>query len=229
MVKRKRMLSVFVLSFLAYFSALSLEAEGRTLQVQLRNNTSGQGFQNPLVAVGTNSAQVVLFSLGARAFVGVEKLAEGSICSDVARLLRLRGAIVVTNDKTIFGQEYIADVAIPVGDVYVTMVGKLNPTNDGFLAVQAFKIPGNAVAGKWYAVSVSAYDAGSEYNDENCVHLISPPACGFSGQGYSSVLELQQENKIQHHPGLHGFGDLDPAVNNFSSPVVGTLYYLITN
>ena len=207
------------------FSFFPGEANARRLQVQLRNYTSGQGMQNPMVAVGPS---VAVFSVGARAPVSLDKLAEGGECWEVANLLVQRGAVVVCNSMTVYGQVYVADLQIPSGDLFLTMLVKLNPTNDGFGAIHSLKIPGSAAPGVWYGAGFNAFDAGGEYNDEQCAHLNSPLACGFSGQGYSGIPEPNQENRVQYHPGLHGHNDLDSATNNFANPV-GALYYRVVD
>jgi len=208
------------------FSFFPDEVAARRLQVQLRNYTSGQGMQNPMVAVGPS---VAVFSVGARAPVSLDKLAEGGECWEVANLLAQRGAATVCNNMIVYGQAYIADLQIPSGDLFLTMLVKIAPTNSGFGAIQSLKIPGSVVPGVWHGASFNAFDAGGEYKDEKCVHLNAPAACGgFSGQGYSGIPEPKQGNKVQYHPGLHGNGDLDPAVNNFVSPI-GAVYYQVVN
>lgn len=208
------------------FSASS--AEARRLQVQLRNYTSGQGMQNPMVAVGGPSVSVSVFNIGAKSSVGLDKLAEGGDCLSLTTLLINRGAVAVCNSVIVYGQAHIADLVIPAGDIFLTMLVKLTPTNDGFGGVQSLKISGSAVPGLWRGVTFGGFDAGGEYNDERCAHLNSPPACGFSGEGYSGVVEPNQENRVQYHPGLHGQGDLDPAINAFGAPV-GIMYYRVVD
>lgn len=203
----------------------SADAEARRIQVRLRNFTSGQAFQNPMVAVGPSPATVTVYKLGFESPVSLYKLAEGANCLDVTSLLIRKGAAAVCNNMTVFSEEYIADIQVPEGDIFLTVLAKLNPTNDGIVAKQAFKIPENVVSGVWYIIpAVDALDAGGEYNDELCAHLIAPQACGFLGEGYSDIIQPNQENKVQYHPGLHGEGDLNPAVNNFGTPVGAILY-----
>ena len=92
----------------------------------------------------------------------------------------------------------------------VTVASMLIPTNDTFFALNGIAGPrGN----KTKIVYVSAYDAGTELNDELCASLPGP-GCGpdagpaSDGEGYIYISN-----------GIRGVGDLDADLRDWNNPV----------
>lgn len=223
MAKRVFLVLVCLVAYAGFSSAD--KAHALRIQVEIENFASGQGFQSPVIAAGSS---VGVYGLGLQSPPLLDMLAEGGVCANLVNVFKQRGAQAVCHQGTVvFGRSgLIADLPISVSGAFLTVLARLSVTNDGFTGVQSLWVPTTLVKGVWYFTEIKAYDAGGEFNDELCTHLISPSACGFSGQGYSSAPEPNQENRVQYHPGLHGQGNLTAAVNNFGNPV-GRIRYRI--
>jgi hypothetical protein len=62
---------------------------------------------------------------------------------------------------------------------------------------------------------VPAYDAGTEYNDQNCLN-IPGPRCG--GEGYSAEASELDEGFVHIGNGFHDLGDSDSQGNEILKP-----------
>lgn len=63
-------------------------------------------------------------------------------------------------------------------------------------------------------VEAEAYDAGSEANSESCTYIPGPPC------GNAEVRDTGDAEGFVHvHAGVHGIGDLDPAMHDWRNPV----------
>jgi len=93
----------------------------------------------------------------------------------------------------------------------ISIASMLIPTNDTFFAVNGIDGPrGN----KTMTVSVPAYDAGTELNDELCVSLPGP-GCG----GDPGPASMNGEGYVYISGGIRGVGDLDADALDFNNPV----------
>lgn len=97
---------------------------------------------------------------------------------------------------------------------HISLGAMLIPTNDGFFALNGMAGP----RGNHTIVLFSpAYDAGSEANDELCVHIPGPPnVC--NGEGFNPSRD-GDVNFVHIHAGIHGVGDLNPAAYDWRNPV----------
>ncbi len=82
----------------------------------------------------------------------------------------------------------------------LTVVAMLLPTNDTFVALDGKKLPQHGSV----SYLVPAYDAGTEYNDQDCAN-IPGPLCG--GEGYSSEVNNMGEGFVHIGNGFHDLGD----------------------
>ena len=82
----------------------------------------------------------------------------------------------------------------------LTVVAMLLPTNDTFVALDGKKLPRHGSV----SYLVPAYDAGTEYNDQDCAN-IPGPLCG--GEGYSSEVNNMGEGFVHIGNGFHDLGD----------------------
>ena len=92
----------------------------------------------------------------------------------------------------------------------MSLVGMLANTNDAFYALQGVAGP-SAGAVTYYAV---AWDAGSEANNEVC-QFVPGPAC----QHFFVRATEGAEGFVYVHSGIHGVGDLVPALHDWRNPV----------
>ena len=88
----------------------------------------------------------------------------------------------------------------------------LLPTNDAFAGLNAVEIPTEPGT---YTFDVPAYDAGTEYNDQNCAN-IPGPTCG--GEGNSPGPNDTDEGFVHIGNGMHELGDEDAQGNQLIDP-----------
>ena len=85
------------------------------------------------------------------------------------------------------------------------------PTNDTFIALNGVNVPWGYRRITKY---VTAYDAGSELNDELCASLPGPGCGGDPGPDSDNG-----EGYIYVSNGIRGVGDLDADLRDFNNPV----------
>jgi len=182
----------------------------KTYEVTITNLTYNQVLSPPLAV--SHVPSIRLYQEGEPASEGLEALAEGGDTS------LLTGALS--------GADGICDVIAadgpvpPGGSTTITIVGSgkrvvsiatmLVNTNDAFAGLKSMPMP------KAYATAsqtISAFDAGTETNDELCAN-IPGPACGGAGTDASDG-----EGFVHVHRGIHGIGELDPAEYDWRNPV----------
>ena len=181
-----------------------------TYQVSITNLTPGQTFTPQLLV--THPRHTRLFTLGEAASVELEILAEGG---DTGPLTDSIGD-AATDIETIPGLLGPGDTSsISVqgrpGRGRISVAAMLIPTNDTFVALNGVRLP------RWGSVSyfVSAYDAGTEANDQNCVN-IPGPRCG--GEGYSAEASDDDEGFVHIGNGFHDLGKSDSDGNEILKP-----------
>jgi hypothetical protein len=116
------------------------------------------------------------------------------------------------------------------GNDYLTAVAMVLPTNDAFLGLNSWKIPSEAGT---YTLNISAYDAGTEVNDEiiNDGGAAGTPGIpgdpsGQSGTGAAGVTTAESNTHIHIHRGVlgdtnatGGNSDLDSRIHRWLNPV----------
>jgi hypothetical protein len=185
-------------------------------QVEVTNVTPGQTF-TPLLAVA-HYPPIRLFELGAPASQELSLLAEaGDTAPFTAALTGQRGigSIQTVPDLLGPGETRSFVVSGRIGQS-LSFAGMLIPTNDTFVAIDSVTLP---VAGT-RTLRALAYDAGSEANDQNCMH-IPGPRCG--GEGASPTPTPEDEGFVHVSNGFHDLGGgtevLTPAHYDWNNPV----------
>ena len=204
-------LGVFLLSAAAFAQNPQL------YEVTITNLTRGQTFTPVLVA--SHRAGVSLFELGSPASVPLEIVAEDGDVGPLAALLESNPAVRSTTNSgappggfVLPGASRTLTIEGGGGFDHLSVVAMLIPTNDGFFAVNGVEAPeGN----KSLTLYSPAYDAGTEANDELCVNIPGPP-CG--GEGFNAS-RAGAEGYVHIHAGIHGIGDLAPAMRDWRNPV----------
>ena len=105
---------------------------------------------------------------------------------------------------------------------HISVAAMIIPTNDTFFAANGVKGPERSKPGKGNAnresrtvtITVMAYDAGTELNDELCASLPGPGCGGDPGPPSDNG-----EGYIYPSPGIRGVGDLNANVLAWSNPV----------
>jgi hypothetical protein len=181
-------------------------------EVTVTNITAAQSFTPILVA--SHAAESVLFRLGEPASAELAELAEGGDTAPLAAALARNDQVLDVQSSSGLlapGQSTTIRVATRGRFDHVSVAAMLIPTNDSFLALNGIEGPGGQ---RTIAVSVPAYDAGSEPNDNRCAS-IPGPVCG--GEGTSP--NAGGEGFVHIGRGIHGNGDLEPAVYDWRNPV----------
>ncbi|MEO7319451.1 MAG: spondin domain-containing protein [Chthoniobacteraceae bacterium] len=208
------------LALLTASGALLLGAAGAAsaaeYEVTVTNLTRGQQFTPILVA--THQAGVRLFELGSPASPQLRTLAEeGNVGPLAALLLGNRDVRDVVNSGGLLnpGRSVTQRVSTQGSFDNVSVAAMLIPTNDAFFAV-------NDTEGQNGQESITlfspAYDAGTERNDELCASIPGPnfSECGGPGGGGAPG---GGEGYVHIHSGIHGIGDLRPAIRDWRNPV----------
>ena len=190
-------------------------------EVTVTNLTRGQQFTPILVA--SHKAGVRLFELGSPATPQLKTLAEeGNIAPLTALLLGNPDVRDVVNSGGLLnpGQSVTQRVSTRGSFDNVSVAAMLIPTNDGFFAVNDREGPNGEDSNGEDSLTVfsPAYDAGTERNDETCASIPGPffVECGGPGGGGAPG---GGEGYVHIHAGIHGIGDLDPAIRDWRNPV----------
>jgi hypothetical protein len=185
-------------------------------EVTVTNLTRGQQFTPVLVA--SHKAGVRLFELGSPASPQLRALAEeGNIAPLTALLLGNPDVREVVNSGGLLGPgQSVTQRVRGSGSLdNVSVAAMLIPTNDGFFAVNDAEGPNGLDT---VTVLSPAYDAGTERNDETCASIPGPNFIECGGPGAGGV-PGGGEGYVHIHAGIHGVGDLDPALRDWRNPV----------
>lgn len=189
-------------------------AQEAMYKVTVTNLTAGQVF-SPVLAV-SHWKDVSLFELGEEASEPLAALAEGGATQPLidafAGNIRVRGAAV--SDGPVPPGETVT-IMVPINQGgRISIASMLVNTNDAFVALDTVPAYSNDTK-KFLAL---AYDAGSELNDELCVH-IPGPACADMGNERGGELGEEGEGFVHIHRGIHGIGELDDSMTDWRNPV----------
>ena len=150
------------------------------ITVSITNLTQGMAFTPRLLVAHT--AAVDLFEPGTAASPGLTEVAEGGDTGTLAAALDLDTS--VQRNQTFGGllgpAATSADYSFETnGHPYLSLVTMLIPTNDAFAGLDSWRIPTEPGT---YTVTLNAYDAGTEANDE-----INPATSTLTGPGASAL------------------------------------------
>ncbi|QOL25255.1 spondin domain-containing protein [Thalassotalea sp. LPB0316] len=216
---------------LAATMALSPFSMAQQLEVTVTNLTNGIHYTPLIVAAHDDS--VALFSLGQTASAELQAMAEGGDISGLAMALNDASADVVENPAGGLlapATSTMTSMDTADGNMYLSIAGMMLPTNDGFVALNAWPIPTEAGT---YTVYLNAYDAGTEANDEiiNGGGAAGTPGIpvapgGDGGTGATGVTTEEANDMVHIHRGVlgddnpsGGTSDLDNTVHRWLNPV----------
>ena len=195
------------------FSPNAMADDGQAYHVTITNLTNAVSFTPILVA--SQRRAVEIFEPGAPASDEITAIAEGGDTSLLAAALAADPRVVdVQNSGGLLlpGASVTVVVSAAHGARRISLVSMMLPTNDGFIALASVRAPKRG-SKTYYS---PGYDAGTEPNDEWCMH-IPGPVCG--GAGPSPGVNPDDEGYVHVHRGIHGVGDLNPAVFDWRNPV----------
>lgn len=201
------MTGVLALPLLAPF------AHSAELDITIQNLTSDMSF-TPILAVA-HIPDASLFELGEIASTEIQAMAEGGSLDGLAAigtsinadpLVNPAGGLLLPSMST------TGSLSTDDANTVLSVVAMILPTNDGFIGLDNWAIPTEAGT---YTVYLSAYDAGTEANDElrgsgapGMAGMPVPPPLetqiGMNGSGIASAIT---NDKIHVHAG--NIGDAD--------------------
>ena len=204
------------------------------LDIEITNLTRGSWFTPFLVAAHTPDTS--LFAAGETASANLQAMAEGGDISGLSADLSAMNATIVENPAGGLlapgaSTSLTLNTDAAPDNTALSIVAMLLPSNDGFMGLNAVNIPAEPGT---YMFQVSAYDAGTEANDEvigsgapgEPGYPAPPPVAATSGTGGTGV-NASVEGFIHIHRNVlgdtnatGGNSDIDSTVHRWLNPVV---------
>ncbi len=190
-------------------------------------NLSNALYYTPLL-ISAHNKKTHLFQVGKAASTSLQAMAEGGDISGLISDLTAVNASNVANPANGLlapGASVSTKVEINKKNRYLSIAAMLLPTNDGFVGLDALRIPKKKGRYTYY---INAYDAGTEANDEIITGGGAPGAQGIpadpggnSGTGASGVTGVDHNTYVHIHRGIVGGvnSDLNEAVHNWKNPI----------
>ncbi|OKY27245.1 MULTISPECIES: spondin domain-containing protein [Thalassotalea] len=216
----------------AAIAIASIQAQAQQLDINITNLTQGIYFTPFLVAA--HNADGKLFTVGAEASANLQMMAEGGDISGLSSDLGAISADINENPaEGLLAPAMSTSLMLDTteGNNYLSIVSMLLPTNDGFVGLNSWMIPEEPGT---YTIDLSAYDAGTEANDEvvnggGAPGMLGIPVdpSGHGGTGASGVTDMESNTMIHIHRGslgdddvAGGNSDLNNTVHRWLNPVV---------
>ena len=208
-------------------------ANAATLEIEITNLTQGITF-TPFI-VTTHQAPHQFFKTGTTASNSLQQMAEGGNIAGLESDAMAAGATVVANPNQglLAPGMSVASFDIEASDgAMLSLASMLLPTNDGFAGIDSWAIPTEKGS---YNIWVSAYDAGTEINNELIVAGAGGPGqigipgnpSGQGGTNGSGVTTTEENMTIHIHRGnlgdddeMAGKSDLNNTVHRWLNPVL---------
>ena len=153
-----------IYALIAAASLVASPAMAQNLDITITNLTHGTYF-TPLL-ISAHPAGNHLFQPGVAATSNLQAMAEGGDISGLSADMAALGADNVENPAAGLlapGSSTTFPVMTSSGNDRLSITAMLLPTNDGFVGLDALKIP---TAIGTYRYTLNGYDAGTEANDE---------------------------------------------------------------
>ena len=211
--------------------SLSAMASDRHMSVEVTNLTNAIYF-TPLL-VSAHNARTHMFQAGTAASASLQAMAEGGDISGLDTDLAAVGAHNVANPAGGLlapGASTTATLNAGKRNRFLSVVAMLLPTNDGFVGLDAIRIPKKEGTYTYY---LNGYDAGTEANDEIINGGGAPGTPGIpadpggnGGSGGSGVAGADHNTTVHVHRGIvgdtdatGGASDLNSVVHQWNNPV----------
>jgi len=190
-------------------------------------NLSNALYYTPLL-VSAHDRHTHMFQPGTTASASLQAMAEGGNITGLVSDLTAAGANFDANPAGGLlapGASATANVSMSKRNRYLSIVAMLLPTNDGFVGLDAIRIPKKHGTYTYY---LNGYDAGTEANDEIVNGGGAPGTPGIpadpggnAGAGAAGVTGADHNTTVHVHRGIVGgdYSDLDAAVHTWMNPV----------
>ncbi|GLX76894.1 hypothetical protein tinsulaeT_02340 [Thalassotalea insulae] len=212
-------------------AASAMLSQAQQLDVTVTNLTQGIYF-TPIL-IGAHSDDVSLFSVGEQASSDLQAMAEGGSIAGLAEMLTMADGDVMENPAAgLLAPTMSTSTTLNTtdGNMYLSVVAMMLPTNDGFIGLNSWMIPSEPGT---YTIMLNAYDAGTEANDEIINGGGAPGVAGIpfapadnGGTGAMGVTMEEANGYIHIHRGnlgdddlAGGKSDLDNTVHRWLNPV----------
>lgn len=227
MMKKTAVALILSAGLLASYSAFA-----REVSVKITNLTNAIYFTPLLVAAHDRDTH--LFQTGTPASPELQAMAEGGNTTGLIDQIEASGGSYVDNPAGgLLAPGAAAEATL---DIHARQTGFLSlgamllPTNDGFVGLDALKIPKKSGTYTYY---LQAYDAGTEANDEiitgggapNSPGIPADPG-GNAGVGGIATVTADHNTAVHLHRGVvgdddpaSGPSDLDARVHRWQGPV----------
>jgi hypothetical protein len=216
-MKRSHCLSTITIALAALLPLGSALAQERGFEVTVTNLTRGQQFTPILVA--SHREGVRLFDLGSPASPELATPAEEGNTAPLRTLLAGMPEVQgIAGSAGLLDPGASVTISVAAGGPFdrVSVAAMLIPTNDGFFAINDAEGPnGNRIL----TLLSSAYDAGSEVNDELCASIPGPFFDECGGPGGGAMVTGGEEGYVHIHAGIHGIGDMSAGARDWRNPV----------
>jgi len=211
----------------------SQTASATDFNVRIINLSNGIYYTPFLVAAHPDGSS--LFTTGQPASANLQAMAEGGDISGLVADLQGLGATIAENPAGgLLAPASETDVDLNTDGTSndrLSIVAMLLPTNDAFAGLNAVAIPTDPGT---YVFDVSAYDAGTEANDELITGGGAPGAAGIpadpgglGGTAGSGAATADANPNVHIHRGTlgdlnaaGGTSDLDSSVHRWLNPVI---------
>jgi len=206
-IKEQKMIKT-ILKSVTVLSLTTATLMAGEIEVKIVNLTGGSYF-TPLL-VTTHTSTTALYTTGEAASTSLQKMAEGGDIADLSTDLTATGASVVSNPATGLlapGKDATATLTADTTNTHLSIVAMILPSNDGFIALNGWKVPTTAGT---YTVNLNAYDAGTEANNElinggGAVGVLGIPADpGADVATGGTGVDAQVEGFVHIHRGVLG-------------------------
>lgn len=219
------------LLFVSSIGSTSATASDRPMRIEVTNLTNAIYF-TPLL-ISAHSPEAHMFQVGTTASTSLQAMAEGGDISSLDTDLASLGANnVVDPANGLLAPGASTHTTFMAGrhNRFLSLVAMLLPTNDGFVGLDAIRIPKKRGTYTYY---LNGYDAGTEANDEIINGGGSPGTPGIpadpggnSGTGGGGVTGADNNTAVHVHRGIvgdtddtGGASDLSSAVHQWINPV----------
>jgi len=203
---------LFLLVALVQPGNVSAGAGEKMIEVKITNLSAKVVLTPPIVAA--SSGQITVFQLTRPASMALEMLAEGGSTAELAIMFEDHHASVAQAMETdaIFPGQTLTLYVYGTRYSRISLASMILPTNDGFAALNSKRIRPYGTTTTY----LSAYDAGTEVNDEDCGNIPGPlESCG-GGEGYNVA---SGEGFVYPHPGTHGENGISAEEFSWADPV----------
>lgn len=232
--KAKFLAALALLGALVVPAAVPAGPELSTYRVTISNLTESQPFSPPVAS--THQKAIRMFQVGRLASQELESIAEDG--DEVPMFMRLSASDKVTQAVDVgrpltrmgttfgsFTDSATFEISAAPGDKF-SIATMLICTNDGFLGLDAVKLPRDGSL----TYRLAGYDSGTEQNTEQSVDLVDPcsalgpmPLPGDPDGNRNNDVATVPPDVIAHHPGIAGVGELSADAHGWTNPVAEVL------